>query len=212
MNLIKNIITFFSFDTDSDKQLKYQKQNILKLDDTQVTNLSEKINDPILTDKIKSIVTQNNELRKHINQVVDSKTLTDESNKALTTMYLTLLRAEINIILRDLGKLYETEKAPEPKKHDIKKLLEVMTNKFNAINQYLTKYASKNGTDLTPPPAIFEEQPTQVAKKQPTQDEGVIPIQPIEEIQEGGKKYDRCTNYCKYIKYKIKYQNLKYNI
>jgi hypothetical protein len=224
-DMIEGIIDFFKFDADdkTSPKLKYKKGDILELDDEQVTRLSTKIGDPNLKSKIEEIVVQNKVLREHIDTVIDSKTLTDESNTALTKMYLTLLRAEINIILRDLAVLSETEEVPEPKKHNIKELLDVMTKKFNAINRFLNKYSSKNGMDLNPPAANLDELPNVPAKdnEQPNvqtkdADIGTVPIPSTEGANEpkqvGGYRNDRCINYCKYIKYKIKYQNLKYNI
>jgi hypothetical protein len=223
-DIIKGIINFFKFDnTNPSKKLTYKQGDILELDDEQVTRLSTKIGDEKLKKKIYEIVTQNDILRQHINSVIDSKTLTDESNTALTKMYLTLLRAEINIILRDLAVLSETEEVPEPKKHNIKELLDVMTKKFNAINKFLNKYSSKNRTDLNPPAANLDELPNVPAKdnEQPnvqTKDANIdnVPIPSTKGANEpeqfGGYRNDRCINYCKYIKYKIKYQNLKYNI
>jgi hypothetical protein len=191
--ILKKITDFFKFEDTTDQPLKYKTKDIITLTtpDGELEKLANKIDpgtNPELKDKLEAIIKKNDELRTEINDVLNSKVLTDESNTALETMYLELLRAEIRIILRDIIEI--REKGNEVS-HDVKELFEVLTKKFNAINKYLE--TEKNAPTTTNKPIISG------------------PLGLVKTVG-GSRNSNRVINYCKYIKYKIKYENLKHNI
>jgi hypothetical protein len=192
-DILKKITDFFKFEDTTDQPLKYKNKDIITLTtpDGELEKLANKIDpgkNPELKDKLEAIIKKNDELRKEINDVLNSKVLTDESNTALETMYLELLRAEIRIILRDIIEIREKGKEVS---HDVKELFEVLTKKFNAINKYLE--TEKNAPTTTDKPIISG------------------PLELVKTVG-GSRNSNRVINYCKYIKYKIKYENLKHNI
>jgi hypothetical protein len=302
MDLLKKITDFFQFEDSPEQPLKYRSKlnnqnEIMTLNENELSRLANKIQNEDLKIKINEIIKTNTDLRQHINNILDNEILDNESQKSLEKMYLELLQAEIRIILRDIKVIIEEEKAMPL---DVKNLFDVLTKKFNVINNYLEKENSapentkpnisssrppggKKETGQPPggkkdtgqPPGgkkIHENKPAMVEpsnipdiNKKPTESieittetEPVLELPSVPknepelelpsvpknepelelpsvpknepgiseresqkiavpiEITGGASKnirlYNKTINYCKYIKYKIKYENLKYNI
>lgn len=192
-----NIIISSEFDKKGDQiyVLKYNNETLVSISYNDVKKLVDKFQKDI-DKKIEKLIENNLDLQE---KILDSQKLLNKEEKiALDNLYLELLRTEINIILRDLYNLYETLISDLDTKKDIEPVLTTLTDKFKTINNFLNEQKTQ-GIDSTKQLEGLEQKQIEAPKQTETQKQ-----------TGGAKSYcSKTLNYCKYIKYKLKYINLK---